>query len=112
MALASKWFFHANSHFTFSHKRFQQVYATLPTTSAATPSSSLLASIFIVTPVLALNAILIVAATLPPVIVFPYNFRVCVVFDSATSVPSSGCKLRVFVSCSVASDRLLVLNRL
>lgn len=46
-------------------------YATLPITSAATPSSSLLTSIFIVTPVFALNAILIVAATLPPVIVFP-----------------------------------------
>jgi hypothetical protein len=40
-------------------------------TKAATPSSSLLTSIFIVTPVLALNAIRIVAATFPPVIVLP-----------------------------------------
>jgi hypothetical protein len=78
-------------------------YATLPTTSAATPSSSLRASIFIVTPVLALNAMRTMAATLPPVIVFPYNLSVCVEVDSATSVPSRGWRERVLVSCSVAS---------
>jgi hypothetical protein len=46
-------------------------YATLPITNAATPSSSLRTSIFIVTPVFALKAIRTIAATLPPVIVFP-----------------------------------------
>jgi hypothetical protein len=46
-------------------------YATLPTTKAATPSSSLRTSIFIVTPVFALNAIRTMAATFPPVIVLP-----------------------------------------
>lgn len=51
--------FHAHAH------------ATLPITSAATPSSSLLTSIFIVTPVFALNAIRTIAATLPLVIVLP-----------------------------------------
>jgi hypothetical protein len=65
-------------------------YATLPTTSAATPSSSLRTSIFIVTPVFALNAMRTIAATLPPVIVLPYSLSVCVVAESATSVPSRG----------------------
>jgi len=48
-----------------------QNYATLPMTNAATPSSSLRTSIFIVTPVFALKAIRTMAATLPPVMVFP-----------------------------------------
>lgn len=79
------------------------LYATLPITSAATPSSSLRASIFIVTPVFALYAIRTVAATLPPVIVLPYNLSICVDVESATSVPSRGWRESVLVSCSVAS---------
>ncbi len=78
-------------------------YATLPTINAATPSSSLLASIFIVTPVLALNAIRTMAATLLPVTVLPYSLSVCVELERAISVPSSGWRQRVLMSCSVAS---------
>ena len=78
-------------------------HATLPMMSAATPSSSLRTSIFIVTPVFALYAIRTRAATFPPVMVLPYNFSVCVDVDRATSVPSRGWSESVFVSCSVAS---------
>jgi hypothetical protein len=78
-------------------------HATLPTTNAATPSSSLRASIFIVTPVFALNAIRTIAATLPPLIVLPYSLSVCVDGCRGTSVPSSGCRESALMSCSVAS---------
>lgn len=46
-------------------------HATPPTTNAARPSSSVLALILTVTPLLALYAILTVLATLPPVMLLP-----------------------------------------
>ena len=84
---------------------FDGLYDTLPTSKAATPSSSLLTVIFVVTPLLAENAIFTCAATLPPPSVFPYSLSVCVLVDIGTSVPSSGCNDRALVSCSVASAR-------
>lgn len=46
-------------------------YATPPTTMAAKPSSSLLAVTLTVTPLLALNAMRTIAATLPPLTDLP-----------------------------------------
>ena len=80
-------------------------HATDPTTKAANPVSSLRTVIFVVTPLLAEYAILTSAATFPPETVLPYNLSVCVLVDSATSVPSSGCRARTRASCSVASGR-------
>ena len=81
-------------------------YATLAMIKAATPCSSVLADIFKVTPDLAENAILTIAATFPPDIVFPYSLRVCVLVERTTSVPSSACKERALANCSVASDQI------
>ena len=83
----------------------QQVYfyETLPTSKAATPSSSLLTVIFVVTPLFAEYAIFTNAATLPPLRVLPYSLSVWVLVERVTSVPSSGWRDRAFVSCSVAS---------
>jgi hypothetical protein len=89
------------SHST--HLSQQCSYDTLATTISAMPSSSLLTSIFIVTPLFALNAMRTIPATLPPVIVLPYNFSVCVLVDRLTSVPSRGCRESVWGSCCVAS---------
>ena len=88
-------------------KRFKssRYDATVPTTSAANPSSSVLTVILVVTPLFAEKAILTRAATLPPDTDLPYNFNVCVLVDIATSVPSSGCRERARGSCSVASDQ-------
>ena len=87
----------------FTHAR-TLLYDTLPTSKAAIPSSSLLTVIFVVTPLFAEKAIFTCAATFPPPRVFPYSFRVCVLVDIGTSVPSNGCRDRAFVSCSVASE--------
>ena len=72
-------------------------------TRAAIPSSSLRTTILLVTPDLDENAIRTLATTLPPVTVLPKSLRVWVVVLMGMSVPSSGCKERVLVSCSVAS---------
>ena len=78
-------------------------YATLPITKAASPSSSARTEILVVTPDLAEKAIFTSAATFPPYIDLPYSLSVCVLFDSATSVPSKGWRARALASCSVAS---------
>ena len=72
-------------------------------TAAANPSSSARTVTFTVTPDFAENAILISAATRPPITDLPYNFNVWVVVESVTSVPSRGCNDSVDASCSVAS---------
>lgn len=64
--------------------------ATVESTSAETPSSSLLTVIFVVAPVFAEYAIFTIAATLPPVMVLPYSLMVWVLVERVTSVPSSG----------------------
>jgi hypothetical protein len=51
-------------------------YSTDPMTRAATPSSSLLTTILLVTPDFVEYAIRILATTLPPVTVFPKSLRV------------------------------------
>jgi hypothetical protein len=96
-------------HFIFvlEEARTKVAYATLPMTNAATPSSSARHFICTVTPVFAEKAMRTMAATLPPVIVLPYNLSVCVLVLRAMSVPSSGCRERVLVSCSVASVRYI-----
>jgi hypothetical protein len=84
-------------------KAKHDVYVTLEMIIADNPSSSLRTVIFIVTPVFAENAILIKAATFPPITDLPYNLSVWVLVVRAISVPSSGCSERALVSCSVAS---------
>lgn len=78
-------------------------HATAAITNAATPSSSLLTVIFVVTPDFDEYAIRMLATTRPPPTVFPSSLRVWVVWFTGTSVPSTGCKESVFASCSVAS---------
>lgn len=79
------------------------IYATDAITRAATPSSSPRTVIFVVTPDFDENAMRIFATTLPPLTVLPKSLRVCVLWLTGTSVPSSGCRERILASCSVAS---------
>ena len=79
--------------------------------AAARSASSVLTEILTVTPDFAEYAIFTKAATRPPAIDLPYNFKVWVVFDMAISVPSSGCKDKADESCSVAPSSMLARKR-
>ncbi len=57
--------------FMVPRKPYSRYHATVESTSAETPTSSLRTEIFVVAPVFAEYAILTIAATLPPVMVLP-----------------------------------------